>query len=83
MLIRDYHNFRPGHVPAIDRAHEITKDCYIVRYRDLEELNSSILLLAEAVGHFHAHLRYATEVAGENALKSFISNPLVAAELSA
>jgi hypothetical protein len=83
MIIRDYHNFRTGYIPPkpIDRSHEITKDCYVVRYQDLEELNSSIVLLAEATGNFHAHLRYMSEVAGVNALKAFLANPLVAAEL--
>jgi hypothetical protein len=84
MLIRDYHNVRPGYTPPqpFDRAHEIMKDCYVVFYRDLEELNSSIISLAEAVGHFHGHLRYAAELPGENALKSFYANSLVAAQLS-
>jgi hypothetical protein len=84
MLIRDYHTFRSGHTPPapVDRAHEITKDCYIVLYRDLEELNTSILSLADATRNFHAYLRYMDEIAGENALKDFMSNPLVAAELA-
>lgn len=82
MLIRDYHHFRPGMTSALDRAYEITKDCSVVRYRDLEDLNASILLLAEATGNLHAHMRYRSEPAGQNALKSFMSNALVAAELN-
>ena len=83
MLIRDYHSFRTGYIPpkAIDRGHEIVKDCYVARYKDLEELNSSIVTLAEAAGHLHSHLRYMTEIAGVNALRSFHANSLIAKEL--
>lgn len=82
MLIRDYHNFRPGNSPKLDRAHEITKDCFVIRYSDLEELNEFILSFVQAIGHFHSHLRYPDQPAGEAALKEFHANSLVQAELS-
>lgn len=82
MLIRDYHHFRPGKETNIDRGHEITKDYFVVKYSDLEELNQSILLLAEAIGHFHGHIRYVGKIQGDNALQLFLLNPLVAEELS-
>ena len=82
MLIRDYHHFRPGNTPDIDRSYEITKDYFIVKYSDLEELNQLIVLLAEAVGHFHGYIRYKGAIQGDNALKSFYDNELVKKELA-
>lgn len=82
MLIRDYYALRPDCVSRpYDRGYETMKDCFVVEYSDLEHLNSEIRLLADALGHFHAHLRYKTSVPGENALKSFQANVLVQQEL--
>lgn len=84
MLIRDYHALQPGMPPkaSYDRTASITKDCYVVRYADLEELNREVRLLAEAAGNFHAHLRCRNEPSGEHARKQFFSNAVIAAELA-
>ena len=83
MLIRDYHNFTPGNEsPEYDRAHAITKDLFAVKYSDLEALNEDVIVFAQSIGHFHGHLRYQNHVAGDNALKSFRENRLVAEELA-
>ena len=81
MLINDYHTFRPGKAPDVDRAYEISKDYFVVKYSDLEELNEWIILLAEAIGHFHGYLRYKGRIQGDNALLSFKDNLLIKDEL--
>lgn len=84
MLIRDYQALRPG-APSkagYDRTGSITRDCFVVRYKDLEELNREVRLLAEAACSFHVHLRYGSEPSGDNARKQFFSNAVIAAELA-
>ncbi len=57
----------------------MTKDYFVVRYRDLEELNAAIRMLARAVGNFHGYLRYRDQPAGKSAYRSVIDEPLVRA----
>ena len=84
MLIRDYHSVRPGAPPkpGYDRGASITRDCYVVRYSDLEALNGEIRTLGVAAGSFHGHLRYRGHVSGQSALNDFWSNTVIAAELA-
>ena len=83
MLIRDYHAIRPGQPPkaGYDRSSSITKDCYVIGYKDLEQLNREIRLLAEAAANFHVHLRYKNDPAGTNALQQFSTNLVITAEV--
>ena len=67
MLINDYHLESNGMLSSIDRPSSITRDYSYYRYSDLEELNSSIMLLGEAIQNFHVFLRYREQPAGENA----------------
>jgi hypothetical protein len=76
-IINDYHLEKLGKLEAADRVYRMTKDYYVVRYRDLEALNSDIIALAHAVGNFHVHLRYQNEPAGTNAYGDLISSPVV------
>ena len=58
MTINAYH--READRPSYEEVTtHITKDFFVVRYRDLEELNAAIRSLARAVGNFHGYLRYA------------------------
>lgn len=77
MLITDYHMGATGSLTAESRTNNMLKDYYVVRFKDMEELNSNITLLARLIGSFHAHLRYKGEIAGDNALEAVINHPLI------
>jgi hypothetical protein len=57
----------------------MTKDYFVVLYRDLEELNTAIRALARAAGNFNGYLRYCVQPAGQSAYQSVIDEPLVRA----
>jgi hypothetical protein len=80
MLITDYHMEKTGTLTATSRNDNMLKDYYVIRLKDMAKLNSNIILLARLIGSFHSHLRYKGEIAGDNALKSVLSNPLLNAE---
>lgn len=82
MLLNDYHLERTGKLSAENRPTQITKDYFVVRYEDLEELNRSILKLEGLIGNFHAHLRYQGEPAGDNAYEDLINDPIMKEALS-
>jgi hypothetical protein len=76
MLINSYH--RESSLPSCEEVTtNITKDYFVVRYRDLETLNSEIKALSHAIGHFHSYLRYRNQVAGQNAYNSLNNEPLI------
>lgn len=76
MLINAYH--READQPSYEEVTtHMTKDYFVVRYRDLEHLNTAVRALARAVANFHAYLRYRDQPAGQSAYKSLIDEPLV------
>jgi hypothetical protein len=77
MLINDYHLEQTGQLRAEDRPEQIAKDYFVVRLRDLENLNREIIALARAVANFHVHLRYGNEPAGTNAYTGLVNEPLI------
>lgn len=77
MLISDYHMESTGQLTHDRRNENMTKDLFVVRLNDLEELNSSIIALEHAIGAFHAHLRYKGLSAGDHALVELQKNPAI------
>jgi hypothetical protein len=78
MLINAYH--REAERPSYEEVTtHMTKDYFVVRSRDLDELNAAIRALARAVGNFHGHLRYRDQAAGRSAYRSVLDEPLVKA----
>jgi len=77
MLINDYHLEKTGKLLAEDRPTQITKDYFVVKYRDLEVLNSEVIALARAVRSFHAHFRYQNEAAGTSAYSDLLNEPII------
>ena len=76
MLINAYH--READRPSYEEVTtHITSDYFVVRYLDLEELNTAIRALARAVGNFHGYLRYRDQPAGQSAYRSVIDEQLV------
>lgn len=74
MLINDYHLEKNGKLEAENRATQITKDYFVVRYADLEKLNSEIISLCRAIANFHVHHRYQSKPAGINAYNELIND---------
>lgn len=79
MLINDYHLEKTGSLDAEKRACQITKDYFVVRFADLEELNRSIMALDRAICNFHAYLRYQSKSAGKHAYAALIDDPILKA----
>ena len=77
MLISDYHMESTGQLTHERRVANFVKEVFVVRLRDLEQLNSAIVALDRAIGSFHAHLRYQGQPAGENALKELQANSVI------
>lgn len=81
MLINAY-NRESAHPSYEEVTTHMTKDYFVVRYRDLEELNTTIKTLARAIGNFHGYLRYRNQPAGKNAYQNMMSEPLVQAAIA-
>jgi hypothetical protein len=77
MLITDYHLEKTSQLKAEERPTQITKDYFVVRYDDLEQLNASVMRFAHAIRNFHVCLRYPDEAAGKNARDQLMGEPLV------
>lgn len=77
MLLNDYHLERTGKLSAEERPTQITKEYFVVRYEDLEDLNQSIIKLARLIGSFQAHLRYRGQPAGVNAYNDLLNDPML------
>lgn len=77
MLINDYHLEKIGKLVAEDRATQMTKDYFVVRYTDLEKLNGEIVALCRAIANFHVHLRYQNESAGTHAYNELVNEPMI------
>jgi hypothetical protein len=77
MLLNDYHLEKMGKLVAEERPAQMTKDYFVVKYKDLEELNSSIITLARAIMNFHVYLRFRDQPAGEHAYRRLVSEPLI------
>ena len=65
MLVRDYHMSDTGQLTHDSRLSNMTKDLFVVRYTDLEALNSSVTTLERTIGSFQAYLRYKGTTAGD------------------
>ena len=76
MLINAYHR-ESSHPSYEEVTTHMTKDYFVVRYGDLEKLNTEIRLLARAIGNFHSDLRYKDQPAGQSAHQSLINDPLI------
>ncbi len=77
MLINDYHLEKTGKLVAEERPVQITKNYFVVRYKDLETLNNEVMALCRAIRNFHAHLRYQNEPAGTSAYNELLNEPII------
>jgi hypothetical protein len=82
MLICDYHLETTGKLVAKDRPEQITKKYFVYKYQDLENLNSEIIALGQAVANFHVHLRYRNEPAGASAYHALCNEPMIKTALA-
>ena len=80
MLITDYHMSTTGQLTHDSRVASMTKDLFVVRFRDLEDLNRDIMALDKSVGNFHGYLRYRTEPAGKHAYQELVNDPVIQAK---
>jgi hypothetical protein len=80
MLITAYHLEQTGQLTYETTTHNMTKDLFVIRYADLEELNKTIIALDHSIMNFHAYLRYRSQVAGQNAYRALLSDPVIAAK---
>lgn len=79
MLVADYHMSEVGKLTAESRVQNMTKDLFVVRYSDLENLNSSIRDLERAIMFFHGYIRYEGKIQGDNALRGLLKSPVIRA----
>jgi len=77
MLINDYHLEKSGKLVAKDRPAQITKDYFIIKYKDLEKLNSDIIKLGRVVSKFHVCLRYQKNSVGKSAYNKLLEEPML------
>ncbi len=77
MLITAYHLEQSGRLTYETNTHNMTKDLFVVRYADLEELNTAIIALDRSIGNFHGYLRYRSEPAGKNAYLALLSDTVI------
>ena len=77
MLITAYHLEQTSQLTHESSTYNMTKDLFVARYADLEQLNEAIKALDRTIGNFHAYLRYRTELAGQNAYRSLVEDPVI------
>lgn len=80
MLITDYHMGSTGQLTHEFRLTNMTKDLFVVRLRDLEDLNRDIMALDQSIGNFHGYIRYKTKPAGKHAYAQLVNDPVIKAK---
>jgi len=77
MHITDYHMETTGQLTHESRVANMTRNLFVVRFNDLNNLNASIMALDRSIGNFHACIRYGEQSAGRNAYKALLNDPVI------